>query len=118
MVYCCAYIVLVRPAVATTSINNVAGAAINITTRLNFVPKVEPCNRLVVYNHSDILEKSDEKFIQNSRSIVSSKSSRKLQKNSKILLSSNIKVRKKQIRIVLHVIFMLFPGRDYSSLIS
>ena len=65
MVYCCANIVVVRPAVATTSIDNVAAAALNITTVLIFVPKVEPCNRLIVYNHSVILEKSDEKFMQN-----------------------------------------------------
>jgi hypothetical protein len=64
MVYCCADIVVVRPTVATTSIDNVAAAALNTTTVLIFVPKVEPCNRLVVYNHYVILEKSDEKFMR------------------------------------------------------
>jgi hypothetical protein len=65
IIFCCANIVVVRPAVATTSIDNVAAAALNITTVLIFVPKVGLCNHLVVYNPPIILEKSDEKFIQN-----------------------------------------------------
>ena len=72
MVYCCANIVVGRPAVATTIIDNVAAAAINITAVLIFVPKVELCNRLVVYIHSIILEKSDEKFVQNRSSMFPS----------------------------------------------
>ena len=50
--FCCAKIAVVRPAVATPSISNVAAVVNKNTSVLIFVPKVELCNHLEVYNPS------------------------------------------------------------------
>ena len=55
--FCCANIVVVRPAVATASNNNMAPAVLKISRVLFFVTKVKLCNHLVVYNIVVELEK-------------------------------------------------------------
>ena len=50
--FCCAKVAVVRPAVATPSISNVAAVVHKNTSVLIFVPKVELCNHLEVYNPS------------------------------------------------------------------
>jgi hypothetical protein len=58
--FCCANIVVVRPAVATASNNNVAAAVLKVSRVLFFFTNVKLCNHLVVYNIS----------LSNSRNII------------------------------------------------